>query len=617
MPIVPNLYARAMSDHWITLGNIPSALLKDQWARTAEIYNMQMLGRRQGPASSITVVPAETGTGKTQGLGLYCSMLPKSDGILIVTRTKDQANEIASIVNRFADEEIAVAHHGDNKIPVEDMKTYQVLAVTHRRYEMALENSLWNKPDSLKNLLLWNEGKRKLTVIDEAPDFIKSTKLTLDNLSKALGNIPSHIKRQFPAILNSLNQMLDSLDSVSQVGEHDDKHNQIIRRIPMDNKEDYDTKSLCKALRAYEGFETRKVKENTIQTLREAQTIANRWCLYLPEGVVDSFNTARSILPADLSNVVILDATAAFNPIYKLFPHFEISDLPQVRNYSNVALHVARVNGTGRGSMYKKREKRADILTTYMKKNFSSDKSVFICCHIDLEPSLHGYALPLKAFSVDHWGNIDGRNEWNKCDTAIIYGLPFLPSSWAAMSHAVTQGLPDGDSIFGQSDETANRYKRKLRTMEQGKMSTSVIQAINRVQCRQVIDGDGNCSPTDVYILLPKGRLGDQILTNIKTAMPNIQQTDWSINIGSPETRIRKSHYEEVLVSYLSNLPSGETIASLVRDRIGASPSTWARILSKLKDDTSDLFQALQTMGVSLMSSGKGRGSSTYFVVLD
>ncbi len=606
-----------MSDHWLTLGNTPSTALQDQWGKIAALYNTQLLGSRQKPASNITVIPAETGTGKTQGLGLYCSMLPKLDGVLIVTRTNKQADEIATIINDFSNKEIAVARHGDNEISVENMRTYQILAVTHSRYGIALENSIENNPESLDNLLLWSEGKRKLTVVDEAPDFIKTTKLTLDNLTKALGNIPSHIRRQFPTTMTALHLMLDQLEAASLKAEQDKNHNQIIRRDALDNKKDYNTMKLCNALRSSESFDSKLAKKNTIRSLKAAQTIANGWCLYLPEGIVDSFNTTHSFLPVDLSNVVVLDATAAFNPIYKLFPAFDIPALPKVRCYSNVKLHVARVEGTGKGVMFEKREKRADLLSTYMRDYFSHDKSVFICCHKDVEPSLLGYEVPLKELSVDHWGNIDGRNTWQEFDTAILYGLPFLPSNWAAMIHAEAKGLPEGNSIYGQSDKTTKRYKRRLQHMADGKMTTSIIQAINRVKCRRVIDGEGNCSPTDVYILLPKGRIGDQLLTNIKAGMPAIRQVEWQINIGSPEKRARKSRHEETLISYLSNLVSREIAANLVRSQIGASTRTWARILSKLKDDTSDLYKTLKDLGVILMNSGKGRGSKTYFVKLD
>lgn len=610
-------FAQAMSDHWVTLGNTPSAPLQALWRETANNLNTQMSGSHPSPSANILVIQAETGTGKTQGLSLYCTMLPATTGVLIVTRTKAQADEITSIINQLAVSEIAVASHGDKELSPDEIRVGQILVITHRRYEIALESYAWGKSEGLQKLTLWSEGRRSLTVIDEAPDFVKSTKLTLDNLSKAIGNIPNHIRMQFPTIMKALNTMASHLIEASQPRENANNSRRIVRYRSIDNKEDYDTNDLCSALRTLAEFDSMTTKRNTIQTLKDVKRIANHWCIYLKEGKIDSFNTARNILPPNLGNIVVLDATAAFNPIYELLNQTEVPSLPKARSYSQVKLHVARIDGTGKTAMYEKRQQRADIMATYLKDNVSQEKQIFLCCHKVVEPSLHGYELPHKAFKVDHWGNIDGRNDWQEFDTAIIYGLPYLPSSWATMTLAATKGLPTSGSELNSNAENDRWYSRKLRHMEEGKMTTSIIQAINRVQCRRVNDGLGNCMPTDVYILLPPGEKGDQILSNIKAGMPGIRQVEWSIELGSSKNRLRKSVYEDTLVSYLSNSKPGELEASHVCDQIGSSRSTWKRLISKLKDDTSDLCQALREVGVILMTSGKGRGSKSYFVILN
>ena len=71
----------------------------------------------------------------------------------------------------------------------------------------------------------------------------------------------------------------------------------------------------------------------------------------------------------------------------------------------------------------------------------------------------------------------------------------------------------------------ANTHKQKLTLVNvimQRHLSTSVVQAINRICCRRVIDERSRCPVSDVYILLPKNWQGDAILDDIQVNMPGI-----------------------------------------------------------------------------------------------
>ena len=85
-----------------------------------------------------------------------------------------------------------------------------------------------------------------------------------------------------------------------------------------------------------------------------------------------------------------------------------------------------------------------------------------------------------------------------------------------------------------------------------------------------MIDKDGNCDPTDIFILLPKGKKGDKILKGIVKEMPNIVVQKWSFNFGTKsKKRLRKSDHEEALITYARNMYEGEVSAKELREELG------------------------------------------------
>jgi len=64
-------------------------------------------------------------------------------------------------------------------------------------------------------------------------------------------------------------------------------------------------------------------------------------------------------------------------------------------------------------------------------------------------------------------------------------------------------------ATHGPQDTTwlkANTHKKAITLVNvimQRHLSTSVVQAVNRICCRRVIDEQGRCPVSDVYIMLP------------------------------------------------------------------------------------------------------------------
>jgi hypothetical protein len=72
-----------------------------------------------------------------------------------------------------------------------------------------------------------------------------------------------------------------------------------------------------------------------------------------------------------------------------------------------------------------------------------------------------------------------------------------------------------------QSDKRKwKRHEDIRKSLKNGQIITSIIQAINRLRCRKVIDAEGNCPDTDVYLMLPDDGITREILEGIRKEIP-------------------------------------------------------------------------------------------------
>jgi hypothetical protein len=46
--------------------------------------------------------------------------------------------------------------------------------------------------------------------------------------------------------------------------------------------------------------------------------------------------------------------------------------------------------------------------------------------------------------------------------------------------------------------------------MDRRQLAVSIIQALNRIRCRKVVDAEGNCAPCKAYLFLPDNEPGGQ-----------------------------------------------------------------------------------------------------------
>lgn len=199
---------------------------------------------------------------------------------------------------------------------------------------------------------------------------------------------------------------------------------------------------------------------------------------------------------------------------------------------------------------------------------------------------------------------------------AVLFGLSFRDPIWANNTFMAFRGRQEDDWL---SEPVFEEHSDVRREMQNRQISVSVIQAINRVQCRKVIDSAGNCLPTDVFIVLPEGVTGEAVLTAIEAEMPHIRTKEWDFVLdGSRQKRpkIRKGSAHEALLAYMENQSPGEYAVAHIKSDLEISDSKWKESIAKaLRDADHPLTKDLAGIKVSYVA-GRGRGAKSRLVKL-
>jgi hypothetical protein len=317
-----------------------------------------------------------------------------------------------------------------------------------------------------------------------------------------------------------------------------------------------------------------------------------------------------------MPGIVILDATANSNLLYELLEGtvYVVKVPGGIRDYGNVTLHVARTAaGLGKTKMKETKQLRLPRLAKELSEQIGPGHNLFLCVHKhakDLAATFSTEALPLK---VAWWGAVDGSNEWADCDTAVIFGLPYMDPRRAINSVFAVSG-PQDDAWL-HSPPLYHQNANVLDVMMQRDVSASVVQAINRIRCRRVMDAEGRCEKADVYIVLPKDWRGNAILDDIRMNMPGIQVVPWDFDPDGPKVYAPRSRSAaEGVIGLMRDRNPGPVLLSYVQQELSLTKRQMERLKEDLAKATSKIATALREIGVIYRVEGRGRGAKSYLV---
>jgi hypothetical protein len=257
--------------------------------------------------------------------------------------------------------------------------------------------------------------------------------------------------------------------------------------------------------------------------------------------------------------------------------------------------------------MEENQEKLCDKLMSELEGTLNGNQ-VLIVTHKDVASRLAGYDPENFKHMVGHWGALDGSNDWKDCDTAVIFGLPYRPDSFPANVFMAFEGVQNNDWLRSAEKREYGKHSDIRQAIANSQIITDVVQAINRIRCRKVIDDKGNCPKADIYLLLPSGEIAQEIIEGIKMQMPDIRVENWSYT--GQLRRVRRGRYEDSVLCELQGLLPGTIIpAEEVRVKLGIPKTSFNVLMKKLRDkNPSDPFYAaIQKAGVEYMVIRDGK----------
>lgn len=623
-----DLFVSKMTSHWESLGNCPSAELQTVWQHLCHTFNEQIIC----DDPTWRVVQPETGTGKTQGLAMYAAMNVDHPnvGILIVVRLISQADEMMALINSLAGTDIARTRHSDCPMSKDEMEQTQVLIVTHAAYQLSLMKYHTESKDKFSSFMEYKEnftGSRQLVVIDESLDVVKEHQVGLEKLSLFLGAIPFEI-RSNPDFEPKI-QWLERLKSHMESAARENSSDRLFEDISVDTPSDFSLTALRETCRTVEWDERiysreslrdrTKIAQDIDRTLEAAEATLNSWHFYSRKGEFHTLNTSTLVIPNDIKGGVILDATAKQNLLYQLFgERVIIKPIVTARSYRNVTLHVAKIGGVGKWSMIKKAPQRVPLLLKDLNSGLTNDSKVLICCHKSVEHLFSAYDTPYQ-LSTAHWGAIDGLNCYQDHDTFVCFGLPYRDRIGATNAYFAFKGPQDNDWLRDSSKRRDLGYPDIREAINRGQVASDVIQAMNRIRSRRVIDEYGNCEPSNCYLVLGNDPLSDHILEDIRQAMPGIKVKDWehpfleNAKKGRPKG-IHRSNFVESLLVYLRGKGEGQWSATQLRKDLDIPITAWKELVRQIKDSGSLLYQKLTEISCVYVVEGSGRGARSHII---
>lgn len=654
------MFVREMIRHWEGLGHVSNKALEDTWRQLAEAFIEHVKAHEDPSKDGIwTVLSPPTGTGKTEGAILYGAMLsgvftaaPQlHPGILIVTRMIKDANRIASDINmhskRYAPglldtNTVAVAYHTEaaDNLRRRDLKGFPVLVITHKAYENALDGL-----DSRVSPTMWDylhgylNRNRKLVIIDESIDLILESRMGSDDVRKLLGLIPRPLYEEFREEVRWLERLQKHFNESPANGGSEPVANSVLLNRSMlasvyespegDGYFPPMFRDLRESLFEYRStvapFPNSKdsgsednARRGLDELIRGANAVLlNPWLWQTTYGGNPTLNTARLLVPEDVKGAVVLDATAGENVFYDVFPLAK--RLPRIsgtRRYDNVTLHVSKEHSTGKISMRNAKDAPGQLVAEL--ETIAKGRKALVISHLEMEGKIRRaakYLTPQRGYTLDfaHWGAVNGSNDWREFDMVVLFGLHHLPLTWPVNVFFACQGVQTDEWLSSTGNRPFDKHKDIKKALEVGQLTADVVQAINRIRCREVVDAEGNCHQADVYILLPRGNAGEAILSGIKNAMPGVGVVKWEY--AGQKSKPRQLKYQDDLIEFFREMEPGKVSVAVVRERYGIPDNTFERIRKKVRERNPDepIGKAMVEFGVQYVKEREGSISRAFF----
>jgi hypothetical protein len=616
-------FSEAMRARWAAYGNVYSDRLQIPWLQIEATLDYQ-----SGPEALDVwpVIPAELGIGKTTAAKLWCSRLPADKSALVVVRTREQAREFADDVSAWSGEpgRAAALFSPGAELPnalwgsPEKTKSYQVVVVCHKSYEMGLDEFALDAAHARFELVhQYLEGRRSIVIIDEALDQVAEARIGRGAMPALLQIVPKLWAHPRQATRQLNRDHLAAMRVLESVG-------RALREAPADRERALSasellamtTYTVAEATAALDGLwkeirrsprikpDDRAFAIGTIDALRRQLNTA-------PWTNEDAVSSARLLKTPEGTKGVILDATGQLNNVYRARPdEFDVRHVPAVRDYASVSIYAAKDAGTGKARTARTPELAAKLAAQLVEHYGDRAKDRRVLVVVSADPgtlqSFNGAfaAAGFAEYAVTNWGRVDGRNDWRHYDTLLIGTLHYGTNTQDTNTFlAIMDRAPD-DEMLSAVDE--------VRAIRERRVATDVAQAIGRLRLRTMATADGRCESCDVFIRLPNwDRMvnADRVLELVLRTLPGAAVLEWE-RASTPRITLPPSARRDAgaaLLAYAAQMQPGTADPiGTVRRKLKVALGTWNRVRAAATTPGNPLHDALAVLDARIVpASGR------------
>ena len=544
---------------------------------------------------TIIAFPMSTGSGKSTITELAMSymyndnLFKKFSGTIILKLTRDDCNSTAININKYANKEIAYAYHGGdtedgraNDITIEDLQTYPILIMTHEGYKAFVDRKevktkSKRKKVDINDIYEWTDKRidkltvnyniftRERLIIDEEISNVETVAInikTINIIENAIMNMGNNdLYDEFMGFVNSIKK-----EFIKSYTEKANKLNfvyfeNIIKPEGMDEAI-YDSKD----------YKARECYINILNLLEHGGYV--RYSTELENKSITTFKYIDIYNPRFAK--LQLDATADVNKLYKFNPNYEVKELPEFKTYNNTYLHIYdKVTGS-RSSVIDNFNQ--GMLQACIKdvgdKLKHGEKGLIVFNNKDLEFEFYNEIKSTDLIGrvwLTHYGLTTGSNKWKDYDKVFVYGINIMSDAiYPILYHcnSMEDDFNKYDTTLVPKKGSRAYAETKFEEVRVGLISSTIIQAINRIKIRKYCNGD--TPETHIYMI----NTDKSIDAIIEGSMKGINILyDWELDFTPP----KKEHKSKVedntikIIDYLKFLienPESKFVDELRKDNI-------------------------------------------------
>lgn len=362
---------------------------------------------------------------------------------------------------------------------------------------------------------------RPIIIIDESIDLVRSVQVTKDRLSKigaVLYSNRSTLANEFRLVEYLEDNFEDLFGDVASREIIGDKSN-LIKSVakylginPTEVVKLFDIEMAIKTIKIKMATKATKDDWKLVGWMNELKQLLDDSLYKYTSGKITTYNTSSLELPN--RSLIVLDATARVDKVYKYLPKAKIIELPTVKDYSNVTVRTKYPDSRselGKSGMVDKKD--ADLHTLHLG-NIAREVTMSEFNHSHNQDQFAVFTFKdLCEYSGEkylfNFGSLNGTNDHQDCLHIVIYGIHYRP---------VPIYL---NSLYQFRNKDSKALKEDVSTFKYHHIAADIVQMINRGKCRKI--EDGKAPKMEVTLMMGNNEpLNNIIESALRSEMPGV-----------------------------------------------------------------------------------------------